>query len=187
LSSDTDSNNGPLEARIAQYERLAEDWRFHHKLIWEIPAVAVTIMTGILAVSYSQLQSYPRLILLSLGAVLLFGFATAAGKHRFGADYRSAYIVKTESELKVLPLRTEESIQKMKDDKKALTHQKMKDDKKALTDSRLSIYGLLLKLSAEKLLIRLVFWASMLMIGLALLQLITIIGLAPDISPLKTS
>jgi hypothetical protein len=170
LSSDTDTNKGQLEARIAQYQRLAEDWRFHHKLIWEIPAVAVTIMTGILVVSYSQLESYPRLILLSIGAVLLFGFTVAAVKHRFGADYRSTYLEKTESELKirVLPLRTEESIQRMEDDKKE------KDDKKDSADDRL--YSCLRKVSAEKFLIRLVFGATILMIVLAISEAVMILG-----------
>jgi len=34
-----------------RYSRYAEDWRFHHKLIWEIPAITSAILVGILTVS----------------------------------------------------------------------------------------------------------------------------------------
>ena len=80
MSSDEDTKNEPNEARIKQYERLTEDWRFQHRLIWEIPTVGVTIMAGILAVSYTQLHMWPRFILLSIGAILLFGLAIAVVK-----------------------------------------------------------------------------------------------------------
>jgi hypothetical protein len=154
LSVDGDVDNEPKEARIKQYERLTEDWRFHHKLIWEIPTVAVAIMAGILAVSYTQLESssVPRIILLFVGGGLLFGLTVAVVKHRFNADYRTVYIEDTERDLgiPVYPLKTD----KMRD--------KMKKDGKKYTNT-----GPLINLSAEVFLIVLTFLAALLMFVLA--------------------
>jgi hypothetical protein len=162
LSTDKDAE--PSDARIKQYERLTEDWRFQHKLIWEIPTVGVTIMTGILAVSYTQLNTWPRFILLSVGAILLFGLAIAVVKHRFGADYRSQYIEEFESKLgiPVFPLSTKEALEKMK------------KDNKYLTDSRIFRYIVEHNWSAELFLMRLTFLASIILIILAIWELGTI-------------
>lgn len=49
---------------------IVEDWRFHHKLIWEIPSVTFAILGGLLTISYSFLGLLPRLIFLILGATV---------------------------------------------------------------------------------------------------------------------
>jgi hypothetical protein len=38
----SDGNIGPAD----RYDRYAADWRFHHKLIWEIPSVSAAIFGG---------------------------------------------------------------------------------------------------------------------------------------------
>jgi Na+/glutamate symporter len=165
LSSDKHTSNEPNEARIKQYERLTEDWRFHHKLVWEIPAVAIAIMTGILAVSYTQLSSYPvpRIILLFVGGFLMLGLTIAVVKHRFNADYRSQYIEQTESELgiPVLPLITKGAREKMQNDKKKYTEN--------------GIFGLIVNrnISAEIYLVHFTFVAALLLIGLSVYEVIT--------------
>lgn len=174
MSVDRDVNNEPNEARIRQYERLAEDWRFHHKLIWEIPTVAVAIMAGILAVSYTQLQSFPppRIVLLFVGGVLLFGLTVAVVKHRFGADYRTAYIMQTEQDLgmPVLPLQTKQMRDKM-----------VKEDI-SYTNNWLSRF-IINHVSAEVFLIGLTFSAAVLMIVLAGYEIAAAFGLVPNIVP----
>ena len=77
---------------VDRYNRYAEDWRFHHKLIWEIPSVAMAILAGILTVSFSFLGPLPRVALLGLGAGLIFGLFLAVLKHRFGADLRTNFL-----------------------------------------------------------------------------------------------
>jgi hypothetical protein len=172
---DRDVNNEPNEARIKQYERLTEDWRFHHKLIWEIPTVAVAIMAGILTVSYTQLQSAPaaRVILLFVSGVLLFGLTVAVIKHRFSADYRTAYIIQTEQDLgmPVLPLETKQ------------IRDKMVKEGKPYTNNWLSRFIIDRRISAEVFLIGLTFFAAVLMIALAGYEIAAAFGLLPNIVP----
>jgi hypothetical protein len=40
-----------------RYNRFSEDWRFEHKLIWEIPSVTFAILGGLLTISYSWTRS----------------------------------------------------------------------------------------------------------------------------------
>lgn len=163
------------EARLKQYERLTEDWRFHHKLVWEIPAVAIAIMTGILAVSYTQLSCYavPRIILLFVGGFLLLWLSVAVVKHRFNADYRSQYIEQTESELgiPVFPLMTEAARAKMQKDGKKYTEK--------------GIFRLIINknISAEIYLAHLTFVAALLLIGLAGYEVIASLGMFPKLVP----
>jgi hypothetical protein len=93
------SNNGdqnPIsrstQAAYRQYDRLAEDWRFHHNLIWQIPSVAIAIIGGIVTVSYQFLNGLPRVILLSIGSALIFALTIALAKHRLGADARTQFL-----------------------------------------------------------------------------------------------
>lgn len=127
--------------------------------------------------------------MLSLGAVLLFIFGTAAVKHRFGADYRSAYLEDTESKLgiPVLPLRTDKSIEKMKKENKPLTGGFASDQDTGIHNLRGRIYRVIRNQSAELLLIKLIFGASILMIGLAISELLGIFKWIPDIYPLNTN
>jgi hypothetical protein len=65
---------------IKQYERLVEDWRFQHKLIWEIPSVAIAIMTGILFAVYTQYENLNpiiRVVMLFAGSALFFALTIA--------------------------------------------------------------------------------------------------------------
>jgi hypothetical protein len=47
-----------------RYNRYAEDWRYHHKLVWEIPSVSAAIFGGITIASYAYLKLLPQSILL---------------------------------------------------------------------------------------------------------------------------
>ena len=55
LCGKTIEGNETLEAHTAkhhiivqaQYDRLAQDWRQVHNIIWGIPTIAITIITGI--------------------------------------------------------------------------------------------------------------------------------------------
>ena len=177
MSPDKDTEKDPSwarEANIKQFERLTEDWRFHHKLIWEIPTVAVAIMAGILAVAYTQFDEYPapRVILLVVGGVLLCGLTIAVVKDRFGADYRTAYIGKLESELgmSVLPLITKQSRKQMVKDGIKYTNR--------------GLFGFIVNhdiLSAEQALGYLTFLAAALLISLAVYEVFASFGVFPNI------
>lgn len=57
-----------------QYDRLAEDWRQVHSVVWGIPSVAIAIFTGIVFAAYQpEMEGWQRIIVLSVGSVLLFG------------------------------------------------------------------------------------------------------------------
>jgi len=71
---------------VDRYNRHAEDWRFHHKLIWEIPSVSAAIFGAIIIVSYAYLELLLQSALLGVGALLIFILALAVRKHRCGAD-----------------------------------------------------------------------------------------------------
>jgi hypothetical protein len=75
-----------------RFYRYSEDWRFHHKLIWEIPSVASAIFIGILTISYLYLDLLPRTIALGVGAALMLGLTFTVRKHRFGADLRTNFL-----------------------------------------------------------------------------------------------
>jgi hypothetical protein len=87
----TDNEKGITDGN--RYNRYAEDWRFQHKLIWEIPTVTMAIIAGILTVAFSFIGlSWPRLAVLSLGTLLIFSLAVAVFKHRYGADLRTKWL-----------------------------------------------------------------------------------------------
>lgn len=146
------SNNGdqnPIspstEAAYRQYDRSAEDWRFHHNLIWQIPSVAIAIIGGIVTVSYNFLNGLPRVILLSIGSVLIFALTTALAKHRLGADARTQFLSDLETEIfKVKPIltKTNDLIDYL-------------EEKKSLTNSWL--FRFLIKHSSEIWLLRVMF------------------------------
>jgi hypothetical protein len=75
-----------------RYNRFSEDWRYHHRLIWEIPSVAAAIFVGIVTVSYVYLDLLLRVMTLVAGTVLIFALAFAVRKHRFGADLRTNFL-----------------------------------------------------------------------------------------------
>lgn len=62
----------PVTKKI-QYDKLANDWRHINTMIWGVPAVAISIMTGIILAAYTkELEGWPRIISLGFGALLLF-------------------------------------------------------------------------------------------------------------------
>ena len=97
-----------------RYNRFSEDWRFHHKLIWEIPSVTFAILGGLLTVSYSFLGLLPRLIFLILGALIISGLTVAVHKHRFGADLRTNFLEEIGQDRARFPLRSEEGLEYLK-------------------------------------------------------------------------
>jgi hypothetical protein len=93
-----------------RYNRYAEDWRFHHRLIWEIPGITSVIFGGIVTASYSLLGFLPRSILLFVGAVLVLGLTLAVRKHRFGADLRTNFLAEIGHEEMDFPIRSDKGL-----------------------------------------------------------------------------
>jgi hypothetical protein len=162
-NNDHENSISPLiEAAYRQYERLAEDWRLHQNLIWQIPSVAIVIIGGILTVSYSFLNGIPRAILLGIGSVLIFALTTALAKHRLGAEARSQFLVDLETEIfriKQIPTKTKDIKEFLKD--------------RQLTDDRL--FRFLIKRSSEIWLLRVMFGIFIAMSILVILQIVIIV------------
>lgn len=102
----SEGNLGPRD----RYNRFSEDWRFHHKLIWEIPGITSAVIGGILTVSYSFLGLVPRSFLLFIGAMLVLGLALVVRKHRFGADLRTNFLEDIGLERRTFPVRSKEGL-----------------------------------------------------------------------------
>jgi hypothetical protein len=82
MSSSPDSSD-PVTIKT-QYGKLAEDWRHINTQIWGVPAVAISIMTGLILAAYQQqLYGWPRVISLGVGALLLFALTVEVIKKRF--------------------------------------------------------------------------------------------------------
>jgi hypothetical protein len=69
-----DLNKKPLDDAIkTQYEKLSEDWRQYNNVLWGIPAIAVSIMAGVVVAAYqTELAGWPRFIVLAVGSFFLF-------------------------------------------------------------------------------------------------------------------
>mgnify|MGYP007042435266 CR=1 FL=1 len=95
-----------------QYERIAEDMRSVDRISWELPSVAVAIMTGIVAVSYYYLTGLIRFSVLFLGGFFLLTLTIANAKNRFMMDVKTRFLQQIERELRiqVFPTTTKESI-----------------------------------------------------------------------------
>lgn len=66
-----------------QYNRIAEDWRQFNNILWGIPAVAVSIMAGIVVAAYQPtLLGWPRFVLLAFGSLFLFALTAESVKKR---------------------------------------------------------------------------------------------------------
>lgn len=100
------------EARIAQYNRFAEDWRHISTLIWQIPTIAIAVMTGVIGVSFEFLDNLPRILLLAVGAFFLFTLCIALAKHRLFHDSRSIFIRELEQKFRVKRFPTEGAVTK---------------------------------------------------------------------------
>jgi hypothetical protein len=86
-----------------QYNKLAEDWRHINTMIWAVPAIAVSIMTGILIGTYDHLNGLPRVVSLSLGSLLLFALTVELVKKRILMNAISASLHELEAKLNVKP------------------------------------------------------------------------------------
>jgi hypothetical protein len=66
-----------------QYAKLAEDWRQFNTILWGIPAIAVSIMAGIIVVAYQPgLAGWPRFVSLAIGSLFLFALTIEVIKKR---------------------------------------------------------------------------------------------------------
>jgi hypothetical protein len=86
------TDDDKFEAKLAQYNRFAEDWRHVSSLIWQIPSIAIAIMTGIIGVSFQFLDGVPRIVLLGIGAFFLLAICVALAKHRLFHESRSVFM-----------------------------------------------------------------------------------------------
>jgi hypothetical protein len=154
-----------------RYNRFSEDWRFEHKLIWEIPSVTFAILGGLLTISYSFLGLLPRLIFLILGAVVVFGLTLAVHKHRFGADLRTSFLEDIGQDRERFPIRTEEAIKYLKEKKKEEEKKEGKIGTKSVTKRREKFSEFVTKRSSEKFLIWFMFLAFVSIFILILLTL----------------
>jgi hypothetical protein len=100
-----------------QYDRLAQDWRQVHTVIWGIPTVAVAIITGILVGAYQpQLIGYPRIVALAMGSVFLFALTGQIVKKRVLMNAIAAKMYFLERDLGLIPFTpgTEDNAKLMK-------------------------------------------------------------------------
>jgi len=76
-----------------QYERIAEDWRQVHSVLWGIPSVAIDIFTGIVLAAYQpEMEGWQRIVVLSVGSVLLFALTVEIVEKRMFINAISAKI-----------------------------------------------------------------------------------------------
>ena len=87
------------EEEITQYNQCSEDWRHYDKAIWQMPTVAITIASAILAVAYQYVQELlPRAFILLLGGLLLLSITVALIKHRLFHEQRTEFLSDTEND-----------------------------------------------------------------------------------------
>ena len=85
------------EEEITQYNQCSEDWRHYDRAIWQMPTVAITIASAILAVAYQYVEELlPRAFILLLGGLLLLSITVALMKHRLFHDQRTEFLSDTE-------------------------------------------------------------------------------------------
>lgn len=149
-----------------RYNRYAEDWRFHHRLIWEIPGVTSAIFGGIVVASFSLLGFLPRIFLLSVGMVLMLVLTLAVRKHRFGADLRTNFLEEISCDKMKFPIRSEEGLKYLR----ARNQRKRRRD------------GWLITTRSEVWLIRFMFLAFLALMGLVILTSIQIFDISVSLS-----
>lgn len=90
-----------------QYSRLAEDWRHLNSLLWQIPAVAVSIMGGIV-VAASGIEGWLRIGVLGTGSIFLFALGLEVIKKRLLMSVTSIKLAELERRygLKAFPSST---------------------------------------------------------------------------------
>ena len=87
------------EEEIAQYNQCSEDWRHYDNAIWQMPTVAITIASAILAVAYQYVQELlPRTVILFFGGLILLSITVELIKHRLFHDQRTEFLSETEKD-----------------------------------------------------------------------------------------
>ena len=85
----------------AQYNKLTEDWRHINTMTWGVPAVAVTVMSGLILAAYQpQLEGWPRIVSLGVGSLLLFALTIEVIKKRLLMSAISGKLEDLEGSLK---------------------------------------------------------------------------------------
>jgi hypothetical protein len=110
------SGNLEDEARLAQYHRLAEDWRHISNLIWQMPSLAIALMAAILGVSYQFLGPFPRALLLAVGSIFLFSLSVAVAKHRLFHESTAVFMRELEDKFNIKKFQTEGIVQLLVED-----------------------------------------------------------------------
>jgi hypothetical protein len=139
LCGKTIEGNETLEAHSAkhhiivqaQYDRLAQDWRQVHNIIWGIPTIAITIITGIILAAYQPpLEGWPRIIALGMGSIFLFALTVEIIKKRLLMNAISARLhhLENKSRLDPFPNSTEGLLEELEKDDKG-KREKIADDK----------------------------------------------------------
>lgn len=92
--------NSKMNALKTQYERLASYWMHFNTIIWAVPTIAITIMTGILIGSYRmELDGLPRIVSLSIGSLFLFSLTIEVVKKRYHMNAISYLLKDLQAEL----------------------------------------------------------------------------------------
>lgn len=92
-----------------QYDRLCQDWRQIHNIIWGIRSVSVSIFTGVMVAAYG-LQGWQRVAVLGLGAIFLFAMTVETVKKSVRMDrmYKRIHRLEKQYEMKLRPFPTED-------------------------------------------------------------------------------
>jgi hypothetical protein len=112
--TESEPKKSPSESLLAaQLTRAAEDYRQLDQLIWQIPTLAITVTSVVIAVSFG----YVHIILVSGGVLLVGGFfdftlAIALAKARLMEDGRLHYLKLMEAEYQIthLPVESKETL-----------------------------------------------------------------------------
>jgi hypothetical protein len=107
--TDESGEDKPSEALvIAQLTRVAEDYRQLDQLIWQIPTVAITVGSGVVAASHYVNDPYVSAAALFIGGVFEVTLAIALAKDRLQQDVTAVYLerLEKESHLPHLPVTT---------------------------------------------------------------------------------
>lgn len=95
------NHDGTLSTH-AQYDKLANDWRHINTIVWGIPTVAVTLVAGVIVAAYGQkLEGWPLIVILGLGALLLFALTVEAVKKRLLMNAISARLQNLEKDSRI--------------------------------------------------------------------------------------
>ena len=75
-----------------QYNRFAEDWRYVNTIIWQLPSIVISIMAGIVAVAFTLVEGWPRIMVLSAGSLFMFVLTIAVARQIDFANTRLRFL-----------------------------------------------------------------------------------------------